>query len=87
MGRGGGRSKASSMGPTHEAEAAFVPVDLNTTLFEFILSGQFEADYFSYCSNRLSAYTCRYWFHPNQSDDVKSTHASILCKLLTLVSN
>ncbi|KAM7540695.1 hypothetical protein Aperf_G00000026163 [Anoplocephala perfoliata] len=78
MGRGGGRSKASSTGATHEVEAVFVPVDLNTTLFEFILSGHFEKDYLSYCSNRLSAYTCRYWFNPNQSYNARSSYASTL---------
>ncbi|VDN99826.1 unnamed protein product [Rodentolepis nana] len=67
MGRGGGRSKASSTGTTHEAGTPYIPIDLNTTLIEFILSGHFETDYFSYCSTRLSAYTCRYWFDPNHS--------------------
>ncbi|VDK38026.1 unnamed protein product [Taenia asiatica] len=77
MGRGGGRGKASSTGTTFEAEAAFIPVDLNTTILEFILSGHFESDYFSYCSNRLSDYTCRYWFDPNQSEDGKAMTASV----------
>nr|CDS24556.1 U3 small nucleolar RNA associated protein 22 [Echinococcus granulosus] len=77
MGRGGGRGKASSTGTTFEAEAAFIPVDLNTTLIEFILSGHFESDYFSYCSNRLSDYTCRYWFSPSQPEDEKAINASV----------
>lgn len=73
MGRGGGRSKASSTATTYEAGASYIPVDLNTTLIEFIFSGHFETDYFSYCSTRLSAYTCRYWFDPNHSGDLKSS--------------
>lgn len=83
MGRGGGRSKASSTGTTFEAEATFIPVDLNTTILEFILTGHFESDYFSYCSNRLSDYTCRYWFDPNQSEDGKAMTASVFSRLIT----
>ncbi len=80
MGRGGGRGKASSTGTSFEAEATFIPVNLNTSLLEFLLTGHFETDFFSYCSNRLTEYTCRYWFDPNESDDGKAATASIFCK-------
>nr|VZI45873.1 unnamed protein product [Spirometra erinaceieuropaei] len=71
MGRGGVRGKASSASQPYDTEAAFIPVNLNVSVFEFLLTGHFEQDYLSYCANRLNDYSCVYWFDPTVSIDLK----------------
>ncbi|GAA53960.1 U3 small nucleolar RNA-associated protein 22, partial [Clonorchis sinensis] len=38
---------------------------LNMTLAQFLISGYFEKDLFSYCANRLMDYSCTYWLDPS----------------------
>ncbi|BHF58281.1 hypothetical protein SprV_0100123300 [Sparganum proliferum] len=71
MGRGGVRGKASSASQPYDTEAVFIPVNLNVSVFEFLLTGHFEQDYLSYCANRLNDYSCVYWFDPTVSFDLK----------------
>ncbi|VDL91716.1 unnamed protein product [Schistocephalus solidus] len=71
MGRGGARGKASSAGQPYDTEAVFIPVNLNVSVVEFLLTGHFEQDYLSYCANRLHDYSCVYWFDPTVSHDLK----------------
>uniref|UniRef100_A0A5K3EM59 G_PROTEIN_RECEP_F1_2 domain-containing protein n=1 Tax=Mesocestoides corti TaxID=53468 RepID=A0A5K3EM59_MESCO len=87
MGRVGSRSKTSSTGVSFEAEAAFVPIDFNSSILEILLSGHFEADFFSYCSNRLTDYTCHYWFDSRQSEHGRAVPLSFSSQIQNLASS
>ncbi|KAG5451679.1 hypothetical protein CSKR_201484, partial [Clonorchis sinensis] len=65
MGRGGGRTRASGGTASQDGILTFQHLALNMTLAQFLISGYFEKDLFSYCANRLMDYSCTYWLDPS----------------------
>ncbi|KAL3311846.1 hypothetical protein Ciccas_009570 [Cichlidogyrus casuarinus] len=61
----------------------------NISLLQFVNQGQFEKDLWAYCSNRVSFYSCLYWFHPENLESAwrNPDEVSLSKKQLALRTN